>query len=148
MSRSPRVARPRSITPTPALIENAMSDAAVYFDSPSPISIDRSIAAVGKERLAAASPLARARARALFSLVLLLLSPSLSLRLFLSLTHRAARCCRSLSWAQVRRALCDEEDGGGGGWRRLRDAHGGLVKPDIVFFGEVGPSVTERKKFY
>ena len=67
-------------------------------------------------------------------------SPSVSF----SLSHRAARCCRSLSWAQVRRALCDEEDGGGGGWRRLRDAHGGLVKPDIVFFGEVGPRAMAR----
>ena len=33
---------------------------------------------------------------------------------------------------QVRAAILDPPDG----WRRLRDAHGGLVKPDIVFFGE------------
>ena len=33
----------------------------------------------------------------------------------------------------VERAIYDKE---GGGWKKLQKQHGGLVKPDIVFFGE------------
>mmetsp|Transcript_10154 Transcript_10154/g.37174 ORF Transcript_10154/g.37174 Transcript_10154/m.37174 type:complete len:215 (+) Transcript_10154:3-647(+) len=42
---------------------------------------------------------------------------------------------RKVPIEEVRAAIAD----GKRGWQALKEKHGGLVKPDIVFFGEVGP---------